>query len=128
MPNRHDNSNRRPIDRKASRTQRGDRPGNVTCHLTVNPSPHHPITLSPARRRTRGQALVPVIFIMLILTTLVVAFELSASRELRSGANFSAQTQRYYAARGAVAYAASALSQTSANGATYGIVPPGPDT
>ena len=82
-------------------------------------------TLSSNRR---GQALVPVIFIMLILTAMVVAFEMSASRELRSGANFSAQTQRYYAARGAVAYAASALSQTSANGATYGIVPPGPDT
>ena len=76
----------------------------------------------------RGQALVPVIFIMLILTTLVVAFEISASRELRSGANFAAQTQRFYAARGAVSYAASALAQTSANGATYGIVPPGPDT
>src|SRR5437660_617788 len=50
----------------------------------------------------RGQALVPVIFIMLILTTLVIAFEISASRELRSGANFSTQTQRYYAARGAI--------------------------
>src|SRR6476659_7167762 len=83
----------------------------------------------PRRRPVaRGQALVPVIFIMLILTTLVVAFEMSASRELRSGANFSAQTQRFYAARGAVSYAASALAQTSSNGATYGTVPPGPDT
>ncbi len=100
-------------------------------------SPPHQLTPSIGRLRTpspphkrarRGQALVPVIFIMLILTTLVVAFELSASRELRSGANFSAQTQRFYVARGAVAYAASALSQTSANGATYGIVPAGPDT
>src|SRR5205809_1023477 len=76
----------------------------------------------------KGQALIPVIFIMLILTTVVVAFEISASRELRSGANFSTQTQRFYAARGAIEYAASALSQTSANGATYGTVPPGPDT
>ncbi len=76
----------------------------------------------------RGQALVPVIFIMLILTTLVVAFEVSASRELRSGANFSAQTKRTYAALGALSYAASALAQTSANGATYGIVSAGPDT
>ena len=79
-------------------------------------------------RRSSGQALVPVIFIMLILTTLVVGFEISASRELRSGANFAAQTQRFYIAKGALQYAASALSQTSANGATYGIVPAGPDT
>jgi type II secretory pathway component PulK len=71
---------------------------------------------------------VPVIFIMLILATLVVGFELSASRELRSAANFSAQSQRFYAARGALYYAASALAQTSANGATYGVVPAGPDT
>lgn len=81
-----------------------------------------------ATGRYSGQALVPVIFIMLILTTLVVAFETSASRELRSGANFASQAQRFYAARGALLYAASALSQTSSNGATYGIVPPGPDT
>jgi len=43
---------------------------------------------------------------MLILTTLVVAFEISASRELRSGANFAAQTQRFYIAKGALQYAA----------------------
>ena len=97
----------------------------ITRTVTISSASGH---RSSARRRGRGQALVPVIFVMLILVTLVVGFELSASRELRSGANFSAQTARYYAARGAVAYAASALAQTSANGATYGIVPTGPDT
>src|ERR1051326_3809281 len=96
-------------------------PDGQSRHHAISPSRYH-------HRARRGQALVPVVFIMLILTTLVIAFELSASRELRSGANFASQTQRYYAAKGAIEYAASALSQTSSNGATYDIVPPGPDT
>ena len=72
--------------------------------------------------RRRGQALVPVIFIMLILTTLIVGFSISASREVRAGKNFSNQTARFYAARGAVYYAASALAKSSDNGVTYGVV------
>ena len=72
--------------------------------------------------RRRGQALVPVIFIMLILTTLAVGFAVSASREVHAGKSFSTQAQRFYAARGAAYFAASALAKTSSNGATYGVV------
>ncbi|HZP82267.1 MAG TPA: helix-hairpin-helix domain-containing protein [Chthonomonadaceae bacterium] len=70
----------------------------------------------------------PVVFVVLILTALAVAFSTSAQREIRAAANFTAQTQRFYAARGALNYAMSALAQTSNSGATYGIVPPGPET
>src|SRR4051794_18293150 len=58
-------------------------PGTAQSHQSTAVSPHHLITRSPSHpltrsrhHRNRGQALVPVIFIMLILTTLVVAFEL----------------------------------------------------
>lgn len=66
----------------------------------------------------------PVIFVTLILTAMAVAFAVSARREVHAGANFAAQTQRFYAARGAVIYAMTALANTSNNGTTYGIVPP----
>lgn len=79
-------------------------------------------------RHRRGQALVPVIFVMLILTVVGVAFSVAAHRSAQASGNFVAQTQRFYAARGAVNYAMSALAQTSGNGSTYGIVPPLPDT
>lgn len=82
---------------------------------------------SPVRSH-RGQALVPVIFIVIILTVLAVAFATTASREVRATGNYTNQMQRFYAAKGALNYAAVALSQTSNNGSTYGIVPPGPDT
>ena len=75
------------------------------------------------RFAARGQAIVPVIFVMLILTVLAITFATSAHREIRASANFDKQTQRYFAAQGAVNYAMSALAQTSNNGATYGIIP-----
>jgi type II secretory pathway component PulK len=77
---------------------------------------------------SRGQALVPVIFVMLILTALAITFATSAHREIRASANFNTQTQRYFVELGAVNYAMSALAQTSNNGATYGIVPSSADT
>lgn len=76
----------------------------------------------------RGQALVPVIFVMLIMTVIAVGFAVSAQREVRSSANFVAETQRFRAAQGALNYAMSALAQSSANGATYGVIAPMPDT
>ncbi len=79
-------------------------------------------------RWRQGQALVPVLLVMLILTILGVSFAVSAQRELRSGTNFAAETQRYYAARGAALYAASALASSSNNGATYGVVTSTGDT
>ncbi len=80
------------------------------------------------RRRVRGQALVPVIFIMLILTVVAVSSGISASRSAHSAGNYVNQLQSSYAARGAMNYAMSAIAQTSNNGASYGIVPPLPDT
>jgi DNA uptake protein ComE-like DNA-binding protein len=76
----------------------------------------------------RGQALVPVILVVLILTTLAIAFTASSNRELKATSNFNADTVRFNAARGAVNIAMSALGQISLNGYTYGIVPPLPDT
>src|SRR5262249_34412519 len=78
--------------------------------------------------RYRGQALVPVIFVMLILTVLAVAFATSAHREVRAAGNFATQTQEFYAARGALNYALSAMAQVSNNGATYAILPQSADT
>src|SRR6476659_9407742 len=72
--------------------------------------------LRPQRRCHRGQALVPIVFIMVILTVLAVGFATSASREVRASSNFTSQTQRFYAAKGALNYAAVALAQTSNNG------------
>ncbi|MCS6776305.1 MAG: type II secretion system protein GspK [Chloroherpetonaceae bacterium] len=80
-------------------------------------------------RSTRnGQALVPVIFVMVILTVLAVAFATSSRRDVRAAANYAAQVQRFYAARGALQYALTALEETSNRGATYGIVPASADT
>ena len=80
------------------------------------------------RRRACGQALVPVIFVMLILTVVAVSSGISASRSAHAAGNYVNQLQSSYAARGAMNYATSALAQTSNNGSTYGIVPPLPDT
>lgn len=74
----------------------------------------------PARR---GQALVPVIFVVMILTALVVTFAMSARREVRAAANFTTQTDRFFAAKGALNYALSALAKSSNNGADIGTMP-----
>lgn len=79
-------------------------------------------------RAKRGQALVPVIMVVLILTSLALAFTASSRRELKAASNFTSDAVVFNAARGAVNYAMSALGQISSNGYTYGIVPPGPDT
>ncbi len=76
----------------------------------------------------RGQALVPVVFVVLILTALAVSLATSARREVHAASNFTAQMQRFYAARGALNYALTALDQTSNHGATYGVVQNTPDT
>ena len=94
--------------------------------LLTAPNAQRPMPNAPVSHR--GQALIPVLLVMLILTTLGVAFAISAQRELKSGTNFVAQTERYYAARGAAFYAASALANTSNNGATYGVVTASGDT
>jgi DNA uptake protein ComE-like DNA-binding protein len=65
---------------------------------------------------------------MLILTVLATAFATSAHREVRAAENFATQTQRFYAARGALNYALSAMAQVSNNGATYAVIPSAADT
>ncbi len=76
----------------------------------------------------RGQALVPVILVVFILTTLAIAFTASSNRELKATSNFNADTVQVNAARGAANMVMAALGQVSLNGYTYGIFPPGPDT
>ncbi len=75
----------------------------------------------------RGQALVPVIFVMLILTALAIAFATSSVREVRAASNATAGTQSFAAARGALLYAMYALEQSSSNNVNYGVVQPGSD-
>jgi type II secretory pathway component PulK len=81
-----------------------------------------------SRTRTRGQALVPVLFVVLILTALAVAISSTARRETRAAANYSRQMQEYYIAKGAVNYAAAELQEATQGGAgPPGLTPP-PDT
>jgi DNA uptake protein ComE-like DNA-binding protein len=71
---------------------------------------------------------VPVIFVVLILTTMALMFTASAQREIHTSSNFTARVQSFYAAQGALNYALAALGQTSNNGGTYGVVPADPTT
>jgi type II secretory pathway component PulK len=80
------------------------------------------------KRGRRGQALVPVILIMLIFTVMALSFAGSTEREISASSNFSRQVQRTLAAQGALQYALASLSQTSKNGATYGVLTPTGDT
>lgn len=69
----------------------------------------------------------PVIFVMLILTALAIAFATSSVREVRAASNNTARTQSFYAARGALLYTMYALQQSSSNNVNYGVVQPGSD-
>ncbi len=70
----------------------------------------------------------PVILVMLIFTVIALSFAGSASREVRSSANYMHSVERSLAARGAVNYAMAALAQTSSNGGTWGVIPPSEET
>ncbi len=72
----------------------------------------------------RGQALIPVLLVVLALTALAVAIGTNVHSSLETAGNYTRDTERYYAAQGAANYALAALNQTSNGGATYGIVPP----
>ncbi|MDE2126407.1 MAG: general secretion pathway protein GspK [Armatimonadetes bacterium] len=78
--------------------------------------------------KARGQALIPALFVTMILTVVAIAFATTATREVKSASNFQANNDAYYAARGAVDYAISSLESTSNNGATYGILQPDSST
>lgn len=76
----------------------------------------------------RAQALVPVLFVVLVLTALAVTLTGTARREARAADNYLREVQEYYIARGAVLYAAAELQQTTAGGATLPTLTPPPDT
>lgn len=81
-------------------------------------------------RRTpeRGQALVPVLFIVLIMTAFAVTVSTTARRETRSASNYLRETQQYYIARGAINYALAQLQETTQGGTTLPQWTPPPDT
>lgn len=66
--------------------------------------------------RVRGQALVPVMFIVLIMTALAVAMTASSRQLVRQSTGFLYETRQYWVARGAVEYAAAMLEEATASG------------
>ena len=78
--------------------------------------------------KNRGQALIPVLFVVLILTALAVTMTTTAHREVRAAANQINDTQQYLIARGAIQYAAASLMQATNGGCTYPQLTPPPDT
>lgn len=75
-----------------------------------------------------GQALVPVLFVITILTAFAVTLAVLAKREIRAGAADVRQAQMYYIARGAIQYAASQLQTATNGGAVYAQLALPPDT
>lgn len=73
-----------------------------------------------------GQALIPVLLAMLLLIAVAATLAAKAHDQARATANYVEHIEDYWAAKGALNYAISALEQTSNNGATYGVVPPYP--
>ena len=70
------------------------------------------------RRTCRGQALVPVLFVVFILTAFAVTVTTSSRRETRSSGAFLRETQANFIARGAIRYAAAALQEGTGGGTT----------
>jgi len=83
---------------------------------------------SRIRRRKSGQALVPVLFIVLILTAFAVTVSTTARRETRSAANYLRETQQHYIARGAINYALAMLQESTQGGITPPQIATPPDT
>ncbi len=79
-------------------------------------------------RRASGQALVPVLFVVVILTALAVTLSSSARRDVRAAANFVQNEQVARIARGAILYAAYELQTATNNGAQPPQLSPPPDT
>ncbi len=89
---------------------------------------NQPLKTKTWRPRQRGQALVPVIFVLLIFTVLALSFAGTTQREISASNNFARQTERSLAGQGAIQYAMAALAQSSNNGATYGVLTPSSNT
>src|SRR5438270_464808 len=78
--------------------------------------------MSARRNRRTGQALVPVLFIVMILTAFAVSLATVAKREARSSGVYIHETQQYYAARGAVNLVAAELQTATDTGNQTGSV------
>ncbi|MCC6728871.1 MAG: general secretion pathway protein GspK [Chthonomonadales bacterium] len=81
-----------------------------------------------AAAHRRGQALVPVLFVVLILTAFAVTLSARARRETREAHRYLGDIQAYYIARGAVMYAAADLQQSTNGGTTPPTMRTPPDT
>jgi type II secretory pathway component PulK len=91
---------------------------------SLNPPLHQVLT----PRTLRAQALVPVLFVVLILTALAVTLTGTAKREARSADSYLREVQEYFIAQGAIRYAAAELQQATAGGTTPPLLTPPPDT
>lgn len=71
----------------------------------------------------RGQALVPVLFIVLILTAVAATLSSQGRQEIKAAANSGADYQAYCIEQGVVRYVANQIQQLSANGITSAALP-----
>jgi DNA uptake protein ComE-like DNA-binding protein len=78
--------------------------------------------------RRRAQAMIPVLFVMLILTALAVILSGMARREMHAGTGYSRDVQMQAAARGAILLAASQLAESTTGGASPPSLTLPPDT
>lgn len=79
-------------------------------------------------KKNSGQALVPVLFVVMILTALAVTLAAGTKREIRAAGNHLHDAQRYLIAKGAVNYAAAELLQATGSGVTIPQLTQPPDT
>lgn len=75
-----------------------------------------------------GQALVPILFVVLILTAFAVTVATVARREIRASGGYLRESQAQVIARGAITYAMSELEQVTNGGSSPPQLAPPPDT
>ena len=85
-------------------------------------------TTTRKHHRISGQALVPVLFVVAILTGLAVAISATAKREMRSAANQTQAAQAALIEHGAVNYAMGELEQITNGGCAPPQLTPPPNT
>jgi DNA uptake protein ComE-like DNA-binding protein len=81
-----------------------------------------------SRTGERAQALVPVLFVVAILTAFAVALTVTAHREVKAAGNYLQAAQEFEIARGAIEYAAAELQAATNNGAIPPSLTAPPDT
>ncbi len=86
------------------------------------------MTTSQQRGRARGQALVPVLFVVFILTAFAVTVTNVSRRETRSSGAFLREAQATFIAKGAINYATAALQESTNGGTTPPQLTPPPET